>query len=165
MQSLTRSGAARRGLLVSLLGTSLIAVVLAACTAGPGPRPPSARAAQPALSPLTPAPNVAGDPAAGRRLFTDSRLFPPSGCGTCHTLPGVASGTLMAQAPNLNNVGLRPTLAGEALPNTPENMKRWIMDPASMKPGATMPKLPSLTDVEAQDLTAFLYSLPYNPSR
>jgi cytochrome c1 len=109
---------------------------------------------------LTAAPGVPGDPNAGRQLFTDPSIYPTSGCGTCHTLPGVASG-VFPFAPNLNNVTLRPTLAGDSIPASPENLKRWIMDPPAMKADAKMPK-PNVTDRQAEDLAAFLYAYPYN---
>jgi mono/diheme cytochrome c family protein len=110
---------------------------------------------------LTSAPNVPGDPENGRKLFTDSKFYPPNGCGSCHTVGGVSSGTLLA-APNLTNMSLRPTLAGDSLPNSPAQMKAWIMDPPAMKRDSRMPKM-NVSDQEAQDLTAFIYSLPYNP--
>jgi cytochrome c1 len=43
-------------------------------------------------------------------------------------------------------------------------MRRWIIDPSSMKQGAAMPKL-EITEQQARDLTAFLYSQPLNPTR
>ena len=64
--------------------------------------------------------------------------------------------------PNLTNIGLRPTLAGAAIPNSPQTMVAWLMNPRAVKPDARMPNL-GLTQQEAQDLTAFLFSQPYNP--
>jgi len=64
----------------------------------------------------------------------------------------------------LTNVVLRPTLGGDRIENTPENMARWIMDPPGMKSGATMPNL-GLNQQEARDIAAFLFSHPYNPAR
>jgi len=61
-------------------------------------------------------------------------------------------------------MSLRPTIAGESIQNTPENLTRWIQDPPSLKPGTRMPNL-GLTQQEARDLAAFLYSQPYNPTR
>jgi cytochrome c1 len=109
---------------------------------------------------VTPAPNVPGNPDAGRMLFTDSSVYPPSGCGSCHTLPGITSGEFPF-APNLNNVALRPTLAGDQVANTPQNLRQWIQDPQSVKPDAKMPK-PNVTAQQAEDLAAFLYAYPYN---
>lgn len=134
-------------------------MVVAACNVGgpPPSPPPRVSAGQAYPLELTPAPNVAGDPLAGRRLFADK------GCGACHTLRGVpgASGVV---GPNLTNVALRPTLAGEAMENSPATMARWILDPPVLKPGTGMPKM-GLTDQEAEAVTAFLYSQPYNPTR
>jgi cytochrome c1 len=110
---------------------------------------------------LVPAPGVPGDPNAGRQAFTDASIYPTAGCGTCHTLPGVSAG-VFPFAPNLNNFTLRPTFAGDSMPASPENLKRWIMDPPSMKSDAKMPKLPNLTDRQAEDIAAFLYAYPYN---
>jgi len=61
-------------------------------------------------------------------------------------------------------MSLRPTIAGEQIQNTPDNMARWIVNPPAMKPGTQMPVL-GVSDQEARDLTAFLYSLPYNTER
>jgi cytochrome c len=116
--------------------------------------PRSGGGAQPTTR-LKPAPNVAGDPENGRRLFV------ARGCGGCHTLE-TSDGATGLVGPRLTNVVLRPTLAGEAIQTTPENLARWIMDPPAMKPGTAMPKL-GLTEQEAQDVAAFLYSQPYNP--
>jgi cytochrome c1 len=64
--------------------------------------------------------------------------------------------------PNLTNVVLRPTLAGQTIPMSPQNMQRWLLDPHSLKPDTSMPNV-GLSAQEAQDLTAFLFSEPYNP--
>ena len=96
---------------------------------------------------------VTGDANNGRQLFA------AKGCVACHTAPGVpgATGTI---GPNLAGIGdrqKRPQLAGD-LPNTPENLKRWIKDPGAVKPGTTMPNL-NLSDKEADDLAAVLATL------
>lgn len=157
------------GVRASALWFSLAAALggawLVACTVvpspppAPTPRPPSS----PAPLRLAAAPGVPGDPNIGRQLFTDATIFPPNGCGTCHTLPGVAAG-VFPNAPNLNNVTLRPTIAGDTIPSTPENLRRWIFDPPSVKADAKMPKV-NVTEQQAQDLAAFLYAYPYNLAR
>jgi len=146
----------RRGILSLAAG----ALLLTACQPAPGPNPAIKLSASPAPFQYVANPDVPGDPNSGRQLFTNSKFYPPSGCGSCHTLPNVSSGAF-AGAPNLNNVALRPTLAGDALQNSPAQMKAWIMDPPSQKPGAKMPKL-NVSDQEATDLVAFIYSQPYN---
>jgi cytochrome c len=154
----------------SALGLSFIAATAAlaitGCTSLFPPVPPAATP-RPAPSPvalrLTPAPGVPGDPNAGRVAFNDPAIFPNNGCGSCHTLPGVSSGTLL-NAPNLNNMTLRPTLAGDSVQASPANLKRWILDPQSVKSDAKMPKV-TVTDRQAEDIAAFLYAYPYNASR
>jgi cytochrome c len=116
--------------------------------------PTAPSAAQPTPVHLTPAPSIVGDPEAGRRLFAST------GCGGCHTIAGIPAATGIA-GPNLTNVALRPTLAGESIPLTPETLRRWLLEPSSVKPTASMPSV-GLTPQQAQDLTAFLFSQPYN---
>jgi cytochrome c1 len=136
------------------------AVALAACgapsallaTATPTPR--ASQEGPPAI--LTPAPRVPGDPARGRVLMTSK------GCAGCHTAAGVGAARGVA-GPVLTNVVLRPTIAGE-IPTSPENLVRWLLDPPAIKPGTAMPRL-GLTEEEARDLAASMYSQPYNPGR
>jgi cytochrome c1 len=131
---------------------------LAGCTlvpaAAPAPTPRGPTESEPHRA-LTPAPNVPGDPTNGRRLFV------AAGCAGCHTLQGLpATGVA---GPNLTNVVLRPTLAGEMIPMTPESLTRFLLEPAALKPGSPMPNV-GLTEPEARDLAAFLYSQPHNPA-
>jgi cytochrome c2 len=148
-----------RRLLVAAL-PAWLAVAAMACTgvtpAGqPTPTPPSETAfGQTAPRVLTPAPNVSGDPNVGRRLLVSK------GCTGCHTIGGVPGATGVA-GPNLTNVALRPTIAGESIPNSPEMLVRWLLDPPAVKPGTSMPRL-GLTEQEARDLVAFLESQPHN---
>ena len=146
--------------LLGALGATAGVCVAAGCGAlgppAPGPTPAAPVDRGPAVLTPGPGPSI-GDPQVGRQLLIDK------GCGGCHTVRGVpgASGLV---GPNLTNVGLRPTLAGESIPNSPEMMERWLLDPAALKPGALMPSL-GLTPTEARDLTAFLFSQPYTPQR
>jgi cytochrome c1 len=48
-------------------------------------------------------------------------------------------------------------IAGE-LPNSPDNLARWIQNPKSVEPGTAMPDLGLTTD-QAQDVAAYLYTL------
>lgn len=144
-----------RGLLVVLAAS-----LLSACS--PGVTPPGQPTPTPALQPpqaapriLTPAPGAPGDPNTGEKLIAQK------GCGGCHTISGVQGATGVA-GPNLTNIVLRPTIAGESIPNSPDTLMQWLLDPPSMKPGTTMPKL-GLTEQEARDLVAFLESQPHNP--
>jgi cytochrome c len=86
------------------------------------------------------------------------RLFIQAGCGGCHTLDGVPGATGIA-GPNLTNVTLRPTLAGDVVPMTRETMITWLLEPTALKPDARMPSV-GLTPQEASDLAAFLFGQP-----
>jgi|GEM_PF-3469772 caa(3)-type oxidase subunit IV len=79
------------------------------------------------------------------------------GCTGCHMAPNIPGGGQIG--PNQGHFSQRPTIAGGVLPNTPEAVENWIMDPQKYKPGTLMPNL-SVTEQQAKDLTAFLYSLP-----
>ena len=78
------------------------------------------------------------------------------GCGACHEIRGVrgANGLI---GPPLNNIGDRMVLAGQ-LPNTPDNMMRWIREPQSVESGSAMPDM-NVTENDARDIAAFLYTL------
>ncbi len=78
------------------------------------------------------------------------------GCGSCHTIPGV-HGARGLVGPPLYFFGRRTMIAGE-LPNTPENLVRWLRNPPGVEPGTAMPNL-GLNQNQAQDIAAYLDSL------
>jgi cytochrome c1 len=77
-------------------------------------------------------------------------------CGACHTIPGVigANGRV---GPPLEAFGARTFIAGE-MPNTPDNLVRWVRDPRGVAPRTAMPGL-GLDEQEARDVAAYLYTL------
>lgn len=78
------------------------------------------------------------------------------GCQACHTIPGVSAADGLA-GPPLDRIGSRSYLAGR-LPNTPENLMRWIRDPQGIAPGTAMPRL-GVTEQDGRDIAAYLYTL------
>ncbi|HEX7020357.1 MAG TPA: c-type cytochrome [Gemmatimonadaceae bacterium] len=78
------------------------------------------------------------------------------GCGSCHDIDGV-TGAHGRVGPPLDGVGTRSMLAGE-IPNTPDNMVRWIQHPDSIEPNTAMPDLHVGPQV-ARDMVAYLYTL------
>jgi cytochrome c len=78
------------------------------------------------------------------------------GCGSCHDIPGIRSarGTV---GPPLGQIAVRTYLAGR-LSNTPANMMQWIRHPQHVERGTAMPEM-GVTDDDARDITAFLYTL------
>ena len=75
------------------------------------------------------------------------------GCGACHIIPKVrdATGRL---GPDLRELRLRTYVAG-IVPNTPENLVKWIQDPQAMDPETAMPTL-GATEAQARDIAAYL---------
>lgn len=77
------------------------------------------------------------------------------GCGACHVIGGLAS----AQGhvgPPLPGVGSLTTIVGK-LPNTPQNLVRWIRHPQQIVPGTDMPDL-GIGPSAARDIAAYLYA-------
>ena len=91
-----------------------------------------------------------GDPDRGPDLI---RKY---GCGACHLIPGIEGARGMI-GPPLNGIASRTYLGGQ-LPNTPDNMLRWIMDPQSIERGTAMPNM-GVSDNEARHIAAYLYTL------
>lgn len=100
---------------------------------------------------------MAGRIAQDSVLAPGARVFIAGGCIACHAMVGTPmAGQLRMIGPNLSHVGSRATLAGAMMPNTEENLARWLRDPQAVKPGTLM-KLPrKLTEEEVQTLVAYL---------
>jgi len=77
-------------------------------------------------------------------------------CVTCHEIPG-AVGSNSPVGPSLKHVASRTFIAG-VLPNTRENMARWIAAPQEVKPGNAMPDL-AVRVRDANDIAAYLATL------
>jgi cytochrome c oxidase subunit 2 len=91
-----------------------------------------------------------GSPAAAGR-----DVFRTAACIGCHTIRGVSSGGI---GPDLTHFGSRKTIAGGILPNTPENLARWVRHAPALKPGSLMPEQ-RLSEPEVAALVAYLGSL------
>jgi len=94
--------------------------------------------------------NVSGDAEQGRQLVQQYQ------CGTCHVIPGANASNGMV-AITLESFGLRSYIAGR-IPNTDENLARWIVDPPAMIPGTLMPKM-GVTPDDARAIAAYLRQL------
>lgn len=93
---------------------------------------------------------VGGDADQGQQTIADY------GCGACHTIPGVP-GARATVGPPLTLWAERVYIAG-TLPNRPENLVRWLMNPQDIEPGTAMPDL-LVTEQDARDMSAYLYTL------
>lgn len=122
--------------LLRCLALCLFSTVLSGCMGGQAPRTYSIV--------------VRGDARHGKQVIRSA------GCGACHMIPGIHEARGLV-GPPLLLFGRRTMIAGE-LPNSPGNLARWIQHPKSVEPGTAMPDL-GLTDDQAQDVAAYLYTL------
>ena len=99
-------------------------------------------------------------PATGGNPATGAAVIERYGCGSCHMIPGI-KGARGLVGPPLLLFARRTYIAGE-LPNSEENLIRWIRDPQSVEPGTAMPTL-GLREDEARNAAAYLYTLMTEP--
>lgn len=83
------------------------------------------------------------------------QLFTANACGGCHTIQGVSNGKV---APDLTHIGSRTTIGAGVLPNTADNMTRWMANPQEVKPGSLMPNFHFTTE-QARQMATFLEDL------
>ena len=84
-------------------------------------------------------------------------IFRTATCINCHAINGVP-GANVRVAPDLTHVASRQQLASGMIPNTPENMRRWITNPQTIKPGVLMPDF-NLTKEQVDQLAGYLSTL------
>ena len=94
--------------------------------------------------------------ATGGNAEHGKQLINAYGCGACHIVPGI-QGARGLVGPPLLYFGQRTMIAGE-LPNTPDNLVRWIENPKAIEPKTAMPDLGLAAD-QANDIAAYLYTL------
>ena len=78
------------------------------------------------------------------------------GCSACHLVPGVrAPGGRIG--PPLTALARNVYVAG-ILPNQPDHLIRWILDPPAVDPRTAMPDL-GVSTAEARDIASYLYAV------
>ena len=77
-------------------------------------------------------------------------VFMQRTCIMCHSISGTPAGS--GVGPELTHIASRPSIAAGSLPNTRENLGRWILNPQLIKPGVRMPPNPLSPD----DMNALL---------
>ena len=112
----------------------VLLVALTGCSAAEAPRSPA----------------LGGDPARGRIIVGRQA------CGSCHRIPEMMWADGRA-GPPLDHIARR-TVIGGVLPNTPDNMVRWLRSSQEIVPGNAMPDM-RLTDAQARDVAAYLETL------
>ncbi len=99
---------------------------------------------------------AAAPPATGGDAARGKLVIQRVGCEACHVIPGVA-GPKTNVGPSLAGIAGR-VFVGGVLPNTPDDMVRWIQDPPAVDSLTAMPAL-GLTEQQARDVAAYLYTL------
>jgi cytochrome c oxidase subunit 2 len=84
------------------------------------------------------------------------QVFLQSTCAMCHAISGTDASAV--QGPDLTHLASRQTIAAGVLPNTPQTLAAWILDPQSVKPGANMPPN-ALPPADLSALVAYLRTL------
>jgi nitric oxide reductase subunit C len=97
-----------------------------------------------------PAPLATHGATAGRP--TTPGAWEAKACSGCHAVDGHGAA---GPGPDLSHIGATPY---DGLGNSPESLARFLDDPAAVKPGTTMPKVP-LTQAERDSLVQFLVAL------
>lgn len=124
----------RRGARTARAFATAVLAALAAC----------GRAGEP------PSPVPGGDPEAGRALVVAYQ------CGVCHTIPGIRAARGVV-GPPLTRFALRSYIGG-VVPNTPQNLVAWVLEPSALAPRTAMPAV-GLDAQQARDVAAYLYQL------
>jgi cytochrome c oxidase subunit 2 len=88
--------------------------------------------------------------AAGRQVFESTA------CLNCHAITGTNGNGRFG--PDLTHLMSRRTIAAGAAENTPENLRLWIQNPDSIKPGSLMPAM-KLSDADLDALVRYLETL------
>ncbi len=91
-----------------------------------------------------------------------AEVFARSACVGCHTIAGTKAVGLLG--PNLTHFGSRSTIASGMLPNTAENLSKWLHNPEAVKPGNDMSvamaeMMKTLSEKDLDALVAYLLSL------
>jgi cytochrome c oxidase subunit 2 len=89
------------------------------------------------------------------QLRAGLKIFAGAPCAICHEIKGVSKGSI---APALTHFRSRTTFAGGTLPNTRQELEKWIENPANLKPGVKMPGL-ALAPDQLAAVSAYLESL------
>jgi cytochrome c oxidase subunit 2 len=84
------------------------------------------------------------------------QVFINSSCILCHTVDGTPARATVG--PNLTHIGSRQHIAAGTLPNTADNLSRWIQNPQQIKPGVIMPQH-NFSDADLHSLVEYLESL------
>jgi cytochrome c2 len=77
------------------------------------------------------------------------------GCAGCHTIPGIPGGDGQVGGP-LSNIKHRVYVGG-VVPNSPDNLVRWIVSPQTFSPRSAMPAT-GISEADARHVASYLYA-------
>jgi cytochrome c oxidase subunit 2 len=90
------------------------------------------------------------------RLTEDKRVFESLACVNCHTVRGTPA--IGKFGPDLTHLASRTTIASGMIPNNAADLRAWVDDPQTVKPGCLMPSM-KLTDKQLDQVVEYLQSL------
>jgi cytochrome c oxidase subunit 2 len=91
-----------------------------------------------------------------QKAAVGNAVFQSLSCVSCHAVKGTAAAGKFG--PDLTHLMSRQTLAAGAIANTPENLRKWVKNPQTAKPGCLMPSL-QLTDEQLGQVVSYLQTL------
>ena len=101
--------------------------------------------------------SAAGKPAQSDSQVSAGRaMFESLSCVSCHNVAGTAAKGVFG--PDLTHLMDRQTIGSGVLANTPANLRAWIDDPQTIKPGCLMPSM-KLNGKELDQVVSYLASL------
>jgi cytochrome c oxidase subunit II len=94
--------------------------------------------------------------AQSREAAEGRKVFERTACIDCHAIAGtIADGRF---GPDLSHLMSRKTIASGIAANNAQNLRLWIQNPDTLKPGARMPAM-GLSDQELDEVTAYMMAL------
>jgi len=93
---------------------------------------------------------------AGATALAGQSFFLAQTCANCHAVGGTSA--VANAAPDLTHLASRSQLAAGVVPNTPDDLTRWLQDPQRIKPGCQMPNF-NLNENQLNQLVAYLEGL------
>lgn len=94
---------------------------------------------------------VASSGAPGEQVFLRNT------CVACHAIRGLSASANVG--PDLTHLGSRATLGGGVVANTPGNLRDWIHNAQSVKPGVLMPGFQTMNPADLDALVDYLEGL------
>jgi cytochrome c oxidase subunit II len=85
------------------------------------------------------------------------QVFLRNTCTACHTIRGLVGTARIG--PDLTHLGSRATLGAGVVDNTPANLRSWIRNAQSIKPGVLMPAFQNISPDDLNALADYLESL------